>query len=60
MGNAIINGLNASYLSMAKRSPEIIEISFPELVAIRDFIESKHTLSKMTATKVRRILIEII
>jgi hypothetical protein len=38
--------------SMVKRSEEIREINFPELVSVIDFIESLTTLSKSAATRV--------
>ena len=45
--------------SIANKSLEMTDINFPELVAIRDFIDSFVTLSNMTATRVRLIRIEV-
>ena len=58
-GKARMIGEKARLLSAANRSAEMTEISLPEFVAISDFIDKWQTLSKMTATSVLRILIEV-
>ena len=59
IGNVIISGVKARFLSIANKSAEISEINFPEFVAINDFIDNLTTLSKMTDTRVRRMRIEV-
>ena len=59
IGKARMRVVYVKLLSAANKSAEITDINLPELVAMRDFMDRWQTLSKMTATRVLRIRIEV-
>ena len=58
-GQTRTSGAKVKVLSQAYRSDEMTEISLPEFVAIKDFIDKLITFSNITLTRVRLIRIEV-